>query len=76
MKPSLTKMKGEIKKIEESRLIALLEESGIVPEEGKDVIETYESALGISQSGYKIVHKRDINEIFVNKEQLINIIST
>ena len=26
----------------------------------------YEEALSISKAGYKIIHKRDINEIFVN----------
>ena len=36
------------------------------PGEGQSVIETYEGALGLSQSGYKLVHKRDINEIYVN----------
>ena len=30
------------------------------------MIDIYEKALGVSQTGYKIVHKRDINEIYIN----------
>ena len=66
LKTALNTKEEEIKKIEELRLKSLLEIAGIVPGEGNSVIETYEEALGVSQNGYKIVHKRDINEIYVN----------
>ena len=57
------------------RLLAVLEISAIDVSEEDSMLETYENALSVSQYGYKIVHKRDINEIYVNnhnKEWIIN----
>ena len=56
----------DIKNIEENRLKRLLEKAGIQPEGSKNIIELYEEALGVSKSGYKMIHKRDIDELFVN----------
>ena len=50
----------------EKRLVALLEQAGIEKDPGKSIIETYENALQVSSCGYKFIHKRDINEIYVN----------
>ena len=64
-----------MEKIELRRLEALLEKAVINPENEKSAIEIYEAALGVSANGYKIVHKRDIDEIYVNnynREWLIN----
>ena len=66
LKSALIIKKEEIKKIEELRLSALLDKAGVIAEENKSLIKTYEKALSVSQTGYKIVHKRDINEIYVN----------
>ena len=55
-----------IKQIEERRLHRLLEKAGVKPEGSKSTMEVYEEALGVSKSGYKIIHKRDIDELFVN----------
>ena len=62
-------------KIELNRLEALLDKAGIEPENGRSSLEIYEEALGISTHGYKIIHKRDIDEIYVNNynaEWIIN----
>ena len=74
-KCDLKKMLTEIKQahdlfgidnIEEIRLRALLEKAGIIPEANNTILQVYEKALGVSKNGYKIIHKRDINEIYVN----------
>ena len=65
----------DIAKIEKERLQALLNEAGILPDSNNSIIDVYEEALGVSQTGYKMIHKRDINEIFVNNyntEWIIN----
>ena len=31
-----------------------------------DIIKKYERALEVSEQGYKVIHKRDIDEIYVN----------
>ena len=65
----------EIEDIERNRLQALLDEAGVKSDTDKSALKIYEEALGISNSGYKIIHKRDINEIFVNNynpEWIIN----
>ena len=48
------------------RLKALLDMAGIIEENGKLPIKRYEDALKVSQTGYTIIHKRDIDEIYVN----------
>ena len=55
-----------LEQIELSRLEALLDNAGILPENGKTAVDVYEDALCISPKGYKIIHKRDIDEIYVN----------
>ena len=65
----------DIKNIEKIRLQALLDEAGIFPEADKSIIQIYEESLGVSQTGYKVIHRRDINEIYVNNystEWIIN----
>ena len=47
----------------EERLIALLEKAEIA---GNDKIEAYERALEVSVNGYRVIHKRDVDEIYVN----------
>ena len=65
----------DIEAAELERLEALLDKAGIVAENDKSALQIYEQALGTSEKGYKIIHKRDIDEIYVNnynKEWLIN----
>ena len=40
--------------------------SGIEAVVGKTALKIYEEALGVSKTGYKIIHKRDIDECYVN----------
>ena len=56
----------EVRNVERRRLEKLLITSGIEQEENKDIVEVYEEALAVTNYGYKINHKRDINECFVN----------
>ena len=56
----------DIREIEKKRLEALLNKAGILREATKTAIQLYEEALSVSTSGYKMIHKRDIDEIFVN----------
>ena len=56
----------DIKEIEQRRLENLLAAAGIQRENEKSAVEVYEEALGVSKHGYKIVHKRDIDECYVN----------
>ena len=75
LKNKFEDFKDQIKQVELDRLQALLDEAGIISEEGTSAITLYEEALGISQTGYKIIHKRDVNEIFINNynpEWIIN----
>ena len=65
----------DIENILLKRLLAVLEIAGIELTEEETLIKVYEAALSVSQFGYKIVHKRDISEIYVNnynKEWIIN----
>ena len=65
----------DIEKILLKRLLAVLDISAIEVSEEDSLLEAYENALSVCQFGYKIVHKRDINEIYVNnynKEWIIN----
>ena len=52
--------------IERRRLLKLLSTAGIEAKGDKDVIEIYEDALSVSKSGYRILHKRDIDECYIN----------
>ena len=75
LKQLLAISENDVKDIERNCLQALLDEAGVSSESDKSAIEIYEEALGISGTGYKIVHKRDINEIYVNNynpEWIIN----
>ena len=56
----------KIEEVEKRRLERLLDKAGIETEEGKSVLEIYADALGVSKTGYKIIHKRDIDECYVN----------
>ena len=67
----LKKLKIELLNIDmesilKKRLVALLNKAGISGEDEDIKLETYEKALGVSSHGYRIVHKRDVDEIFVN----------
>ena len=71
MKNCLNKLKNEllsldIESILKSRLIALLKMADISGETDDLKIEAYEIALGVSSHGYRIVHKRDVDELYVN----------
>ena len=71
IKSLLNKLKIEllnkdIESILKARLVALLEKSGISGEDDDMKLKAYEQALGVSVHGYRIVHKRDVNEIYVN----------
>ena len=58
-----------------NRLIALLKKSGVPGDDDDIMIEEYEKALSVSTNGYRVIHKRDIDEIFVNNynpEWIIN----
>ena len=65
----------DVSKVELQRLEALLSKAGLEGEDGKSALEVYEDALGVSQTGYKVIHKRDIDEIrvnYYNAEWLLN----
>ena len=49
-----------------SRLLALLKKAEVKGQSDEEIIKNYEEALGLSEFGYKIIHKRDVNEIMVN----------
>ena len=49
--------------------------AGIDGEKDDDKIEVYEKALEVSQVGYKVIHERDVDEIYVNnynREWILN----
>ena len=57
------------------RLLALLRKAGISGNTDDDLIKNYEAALSISDQGYRVIHKRDIDELYVNNynpEWIIN----
>ena len=67
--------KTQLKQIELKRIQALLDKAGVRAEAEKNAVQVYEDALSVSAKGYKIIHKRDIDEVFVNNyntEWLIN----
>ena len=53
----------DLNNILKERLLALLEKAEIV---GDNKIDDYQKALEVSVNGYRVIHKRDIDEIFVN----------
>ena len=55
-----------IEEIERNRLERLLAMAKIEGTEEQSALEIYEEALSNSRNGYKIVHKRDIDELYVN----------
>ena len=71
MKNLLNKLKidllnMDIESILKARLVALLKKSGISGDDDDMKIKAYEKALGVSSHGYRIIHKRDVDEIYVN----------
>ena len=48
------------------RLVALLTKAGVPGENEDEKIALYEKALSVSENGYRVLHKRDVDEIFVN----------
>jgi exonuclease III len=52
--------------IKEERLEKLLEKAGIETDCNGKRIPNYEKAIKVSQSGFSVIHKRDVAEIFVN----------
>ena len=71
IKSLLNKLKIELKNVDiesilKSRLLAILNKAGISGEDENSKLETYEKALGVSGHGYRIVHRRDVDEIYVN----------
>ena len=59
-------LKKEVKNVERKRLEGLLVTSGIEKEDDKSIVQVYEEALAVTKYGYKINHKKDIDECFVN----------
>ena len=55
-----------VKNIERRRLEKLLAVAGVEGYNDKTALQVYEDALGISSYGYKVVHRRDIDECYVN----------
>ena len=49
-----------------NRLVGLLRKVGVPGQDEDEMIKLYENALSVSESGYRIVHKKDVDEIFVN----------
>ena len=49
-----------------NRLVSLLKRAGLPGQDESEMIELYENALAVSESGYRVIHKRDVDEIFVN----------
>ena len=66
IKNKLISMKIKISQVEKDRLIALLDTAGLISDNEESALEIYHDALSVSPNGYKIVHKRDIDEIYVN----------
>ena len=61
------KLNFKIEDLEKERLILLLRKADICPgTDIDDMLKKYEDALEVSNAGYKVVHKRDIDEVFVN----------
>ena len=56
----------DIKEIEKKRLNKLLMRAEVQGTGEKTSMEVYEDALGVSANGYKVVHKRDVDEVMVN----------
>ena len=56
----------KINDILRDRLICLLRKAGLNEETDREMLDNYHKALSVSEYGYRIVHKRDIDEIFVN----------
>ena len=48
------------------RLLDVLKKAGLEAKDDDTLITQYENALAVSEKGYKILHKRDIDEIFIN----------
>ena len=60
-----------IKEIEERRLERLLTKAGIMAADGKSAFEIYEDALGVSKSGYKIIHRQwDTSKKLSKKQEM------
>ena len=66
IKNKLISMKIKISQVEKDRLIALLDTAGLISDNEESALEIYHDALSVSPNGYKMVHKRDIDEIYVN----------
>ena len=56
----------DLESILRKRILLLLHVAGIEANDDDDLIEKYETALGVSNHGYRIIHKRDVDEIYVN----------
>ena len=56
----------EMKDIRRLRLLFLLKKAGVDGEDDDEIIKNYEDALEVSDRGYTVFHKRDVDEIFVN----------
>ena len=49
-----------------NRLVSLLKRAELPGKDEDEMIELYENALAVSDTGYRVIHKRDVDEIFVN----------
>ena len=60
------KSEEELEEWKKLRLEELLLEANIEADENGERIPIYEEALAVAKSGFSIVYKRDISEIYVN----------
>ena len=49
-----------------NRLVRLLNRAELPRKDEDEMIKLYENALAVSDTGYRVIHKRDVDEIFVN----------
>ena len=56
----------ELESLLRERLVALLRAADICEGSDDDILNVYHEALSLSPVGYRVILKRDVNEIFVN----------
>ena len=56
----------DINSLLRERLLALLRKAKFSTGSDEEILTSYEKALGISLQGYRVIHKRDVDEININ----------
>jgi len=71
LKEKLVQLENELEEFNihsllRERLIAILHKAKFSTSSDEEMLKSYEKALGISLQGYKVIHKRDVDEININ----------